>query len=73
MFKNWFQSHNITTHGIALLIGSLAVLVETNTHIRDVLLKDLSIHPKIISSLGALGAIILAYKQPKKSDPKGEI
>lgn len=66
---DWFRAHNISTHGLALAIGALAVLVETDQHIRDLLLKDLDIHPKIISSLGALGAILLAYRQPKRVDP----
>ena len=62
----WFREHRISTHGIALAIGSLAILVETDRHVRDLFLKDLDIHPKIISSLAALGAILLAYKQPRR-------
>lgn len=70
--REWFRAHNISTHGLALFIGGFAILIETDHHIRDVLLKDLNIHPKIISSLGALGAILLAYKQPKRSPPTPE-
>lgn len=64
--SDWFHSHNVSTHVIASVIGIVAVLVETDRHVRDLLLVDLGIHPKIISSLACLGAILLAYKQPKK-------
>lgn len=68
-FTAWFREHRFSTHGLALAIGSLAILVETDARLREVLLKDLNLHPKIISTLACLGAILLAYKQPKKTEP----
>lgn len=62
----WIRDHRSSTHALAAAIGTLAILVQTDTHIRDLLIKDLDIHPKIISTLACLGAILLVYKQPKK-------
>lgn len=69
LIRDWFRKHSFSTHGLALAIGTLAILVQTDQHIRDLLMKDLEIHPKIISSLACLGAILLAYKQPRKTEP----
>lgn len=62
----WFRDHRSSTHALAAAIGVLAILVQTDTHIRNLLIEDLDIHPKIISTLACLGAILLAYKQPRK-------
>ena len=66
---DWFHAHNYVTHALAGAIVALAILVQTDETIRSMLLKDLDIHPKIISTLACLGAILLAYKQPKKEAP----
>lgn len=65
---NWFHAHKTSTHGIAAAIGTFAVIVETDSHIREMLTKDFDLHPKLIPGLCALGAIILAYKNSKKSE-----
>ena len=70
-FAQWFREHKISTHALAGVIGVIGVLVETDRHVRDLLLIDLGIHPKIISSLACLGAILLAYKQPKRNGAAG--
>lgn len=62
----WIRDHKSSTHALAAAIGVLAILVQTDSHIRNLLIEDLDIHPKIISTLACLGAILLAYKQPRK-------
>lgn len=66
---DWIRDHRSSTHALAAAIGTLAILVQTDERFRDLLLKDLGIHPKIISSLACLGIILLVYKQPKKIEP----
>lgn len=62
----WLQSKNITSHSVAAVVVILATALTTDQQVRDFFISLFQAHPKVVTVVMSLAAIVLKYSHSSK-------